>query len=145
MKTQTHLTTLPTGSPPATDRRDNLNPAVANFLAARDLLQQREQELEGELADVRRLLNGEHHGTVPAESSPPPPAATSPRRSNTGLRQAVTELILKHGPLTKDQIVALLEAGKFPFFGKPKPALDPVLYSKKFQRNGKVFGLAVTP
>jgi hypothetical protein len=150
MKTQTHLTTLPAGSPPANDRRENLNPAVANFLAAREQLRLRAQELEAEMTDLRQLLNGGHDGAVPVQTAPPPmvlPPASSPtpRRSNAGLRQAVTDLILQHGPMTKDQIVALLVTNKFPFFGKPKPALDPVLYSKKFQRNGKTFGLVVNP
>ena len=150
MKTQTHLTTLPAGSPPANDRRENLNPAGANFLAAREQLRQRAQELEAEMADIRQLLNGGHDGAVPVQTAPPPTAPPpglappTPRRSNAGLRQAVTDLIMQHGPMTKDQIVALLVTNKFPFFGKPKPALDPVLYSKKFQRNGKMFGLAVT-
>ena len=150
MKTQTHLTTLPAGSPPANDRRENLNPAVANFLAAREQLRLRAQDLEAEIADLQQLLNGGHDGAVPVQTASPPmalPSASPPtlRRSNAGLRQAVTDLILQHGPMTKDQIVALLVTNKFPFFGKPKPALDPVLYSKKFQRNGKMFGLAVNP
>lgn len=154
MKTHAHLTTLPATASSAngSERQDNLNadPAVAGFLAARDRLRQREQELEAEIAGIRQLLNGTQDVPVrkmtlpplipPSQPEIPPPAATP--RSNAGLRQAVIELIQQHGPLTKDQIVEFLNAKKFPFFGKPKPALDPVLYSQKFQRNGKMFSLA---
>ncbi len=144
MKAHTHLTTLPSGALPGIERPENLNPAITNFLAAREQLQQRAQELAAEMSDIQQLLNGQSPEVLPVKSAPPPPPPNEPpRRSNSGLCQAVTELMLQHGALTKDQIVAHLLAKKFEFFGKPKPALDPVLYSKKFRRDGKLFGLAV--
>jgi len=48
---------------------------------------------------------------------------------------------LASGPLTKDELVSGLKARNFPFFGSPKTALDPVLYEKKFKREGKLFRL----
>jgi hypothetical protein len=156
MKTQAMLTTLPASAPSAhgSPRQENLNndPAVTGFLAARDRLRQREQELEAELAGIHRILAGKVDDIptltpVPAPSVPPQapetPAPKEPKRTNVGLRQAVIELITKHGPLTKQQIVEFLTDQKFPFFGKPRPALDPVLYSKKFAREGKLFRLVV--
>lgn len=157
MKSHTHLTTLPAGAPFATasPRQDNLNtdPAIVGFLAARERLEKREQELEGELASIRQILNGDTASVVlpaptpPAQDLPNSPTISPPpssRRSNTGLRQAVIDILKLHGPLTKDQILEMLHAKNFQFFGKPKPALDPILYSKKFLRNGKSFCLAVS-
>ena len=139
---------LPAGAPPAPRRQEPTqpDPAIAGFLAARERLQQREQELAAEIAEIRRLLSGALDAPPESPVMPPPPVPPSPtpvrpRRANSGLRQAVTDLIQKHGPLTKDQLVDLLTQQNFPFFGKPKPALDPVLYSKKFVRNGKLFSL----
>ena len=145
-KLQTQLTTLPAGAAPANGDQCPLadrSPAVAGFLTARTALQQRQRDLENELADIRKMLNGECHLPVPAKVAAPPASASPPRRrANVGLTKAVVAL-LNHGPLTKDQIVEKLKAQNFAFFGQPKPALDPVLYSKKFQREGKLFGLAV--
>jgi len=158
MKTHAHLTTLPAGASSANglDRQDTPTPdqAIAGFLAARDRLRQREQELEAEIVGIRLLLSGDESSLVlpiPVPPTPIPPSAPAralpadPSHSNKGLRQAVIDLVRQRGPLTKDQIVEQLLAQNFQFFGKPKPALDPVLYSSKFQRNGKVFGLAVNP
>jgi len=164
MKTQANLITLPAGAPSTNglERQVNLNPdsAISSFLAARDRLRQRERELEAEISSIRQLLRGETDGletpmavplTPPPPPPPPPPPVpnvpppAAPRHSNAGLRQAVTDLLKQKGALTKDQIVELLTAQNFQFFGKPKPALDPVLYGKKFQRNGKLFELAANP
>lgn len=151
MKPQTHLTTFPAGAsaPNGTNQFQSLNddPAIAGFLAARETLQQRRQELEVELVHIQKLLEGETNlpgnpvGPPPI-SAPAQPSSPLPRHSNAGLRQAVIGL-LTHGPLTKDQIIARLRDQKFEFFGQPKPALDAVLYTKKFRREGKLFGLAV--
>ncbi len=145
-KPQTQLTTLPAGAAAANGDHRSLadrSPAVAGFLTARAALQQRQRDLESELADIQKMLNGEGHLPVPTEAVASPASASPPRRrSNVGLTKAVIAL-LTHGPLTKDQIVEKLKAQNFAFFGQPKPALDPVLYSKKFQREGKLFGLAV--
>lgn len=152
---QTNLTTLPAGAN-GVDQQDKSNhdPAVAGFLTARALLQQRMQELETEIDTIRKLLNGGQNHEASTQALPPAPAAPAqssvasemaPRQSNAGLTQAVVNLITQHGPQTKDQIVELLIAQNFQFFGKPKPALDPVLYGKKFQRHGKLFGLAANP
>lgn len=148
MKPRTNLTTLtavvlPTnGHDPFQSNHDN--PAIAGFLAARESLEQRRRELEAELAHIQRLFLGENNDPVPLKTitpqpvSPPPPAAG---RSNRGLGQAVAD-VLAAGPLTKEQIIERLLARKFEFFGKPKPALDAVLYSKKIRREGKLFSLA---
>lgn len=150
MKSQTHLTTLPTGAlaPHGHNPLQSFNdhPAVAGFLAARQSLQQRQKELEAELQQVRKLLGDEPAADLNTNSPAAMPPVTRPpltpqRRSNAGLRQALITL-LANGPLTKDQIVEQLLARKFEFFGKPKPALDCVLYTKRFRREGKLFGLA---
>lgn len=147
MKSQTHLTTLPTGAlaPNGHNQPQSFNdhPAIAGFLAARQSLQQRQKELEAELEQVRKLLGGEPAADLKTISPPamPPAPSTPQRRSNAGLRQALLAL-LATGPLTKDQIVERLLAQKFEFFGKPKTGLDAVLYTKKFRREGKLFGLA---
>ena len=146
-KPQTQLTTLPAGASPVNGDAGPLvdrSPAVAGFLTARVALQQRQRDLENELAEIKKMLNGDCHLLVPAKAAAPPTSSPPRRRSNTGLTKAVVAL-LTHGPLTKDQIVEKLKAQNFPFFGQPKPALDPVLYSKKFLRQGKLFGLAVAP
>ena len=150
MQPRTNLTTLTAAALP-TNGHDRFqpnhdHPAVAGFLAARESLEQRRRELEAELAHIQNLLLGETNGPVPVKTlipmpAPPPPPATV--RSNRGLGQAVAE-VLAQGPLTKEQIIERLLARKFTFFGKPKPALDAVLYSKKIRREGKLFGL-VTP
>lgn len=158
MKTQAQLTTFPINAPSTSgmERRDKSNPdpAIAGFLAAREQLRRREQELEAEIGEIRQLLRGDPHNpakpTVVAPTpvpptAPAPPAVAAPRRPNAGLTQGVIDLITKHGPMTKDQLVDRLTAQNFPFFGKPKSALDTVLYGKKFQHNGKVFGLAAAP
>jgi hypothetical protein len=154
MKPQTHLTTLSANSLPANGHAQqptlNDDPAVASILAARNALLQRGKELDAERAHIQRLLDGEQTDVLPATSVSPtlpsaaPPSPVQPRRSNAGLRQAVTAL-LADGPLTKDQLVEKLLAQKFEFYGMPKPALDPVLYSKKFRREGRLFSLAANP
>jgi hypothetical protein len=158
MKTQAQLTTFPINAPSTSgpERRDKSNPdpAIAGFLAAREQLRRREQELEAEIGEIRQLLGEDTYNppkpTVVTPTRLPSatqatPAIAAPRRPNTGLTQAVMDLITKHGPMTKDQLVDRLTGQNFPFFGKPKSALDTVLYGKKFQRNGKIFVLAVTP
>ena len=144
-KPQAQLTTLPAGASPTNGDHGPLadrSPAVAGFLTARAALQQRQRDLENELTDIQKMLNGEGLLLVPAKVAAPAVSPPPRRRANVGLTKAVVAL-LAHGPLTKDQIVEKLLAHKFQFFGQPKPALDPVLYSKKFQREGKLFGLAV--
>jgi len=145
MKPRTNLTTLTAAALP-TNGHDQLplnpdSPAVASFLAARELLEQRKQELEAELIQIKRLLFVDNNGFVPVKLiTPPPTPSSATRRSNAGLGKAVAEVLAK-GPLTKEQIIEQLLARKFEFFGKPKPALDAVLYSKKIRREGKLFGL----
>lgn len=146
-KPQTQLTTLPAGTPPANGDARHLtggSPTVANFLAARASLQQRQQDLENELADIQKLLKGECHLPLPMKAALPPVPISPRRRHNVGLTRTVATL-LADGPLTKDQIVEQLLARNFEFFGNPKTALDPVLYGKKFQRDGGLFRLAVAP
>jgi len=144
-KPQTQLTTLPAGMPPANGDPQPLaggSPAAANFLAAHAALQQRQKDLENELADIQKMLKGECHLPSPVKAVVPPVPAPARRRHNVGLTRTVATL-LAEGPLTKDQIVEQLLARNFEFFGNPKTALDPVLYGNKFQREGGLFRLAV--
>lgn len=144
-RSQTQLTTLAAGIIPTNGHGRlsmDANPAVASFLAARMALEQHQRELENELADIQRILNGEIQVPVSTVAVPTPVQTSPPRRSNNGLTKAVSSL-LANAALTKDQIVEKLKEQNFEFFGKPKSALDPVLYGKKFARDGKLFRLAV--
>jgi len=108
-------------------------------------LEQRQSQLEQELADIQSVLRGEARPPARAKITAPAVLAPTPRaHPNRGLTKAVVAL-LANGPLTKDDIVSKLKAQNFPFFGSPKPALDPVLYGKKFKREGKLFRLAEAP
>ena len=125
------------------DRLPTDSPALASYVAARTALEQRQIQLEQELADIQTVLRGEANPPAPAKIPVPAvPLAARRSRPNRGLTKAVVS-VLANGPLTKDQIVSVLKAQNFPFFGSPKPALDPVLYGKKFKREGKLFRLGV--
>lgn len=148
MKSQNGLTTLPPGFTNNQNQPFQDDPAIAGFLAAREALQRRKLDMETELAHIQKLLDGQNITvkTVPPSTesmATPPVVLRAAQGSNRGLGQMVVNL-LRDGPLTKDQIVERLQAQKFEFFGKPKPALDAVLYTKKFRRQGKLFELAIT-
>ncbi len=129
----TNLNTLASGDRPSPES------LVAQFFGLRDRLVERQQTLEVELGQIRSALQdirGDH--PVPVLAIEPP---VRTRRPRTGLGAAVCAA-LGEGPLTKEQILEKLESKGVVLPGNPRVAINTVIYSKRFQRDGKLFCLA---
>ena len=122
------------------------NPAaspVIQFLEARDKLMARRQALERELTEIKAALEP----SALASEVVNPTAEYAPlanRASRTVLTSALTA-ILKDGPHTKKQIIERLRVDGLLAGDSPRIALDPIIYSKRFRRVGKLFSLAEAP
>ena len=111
---------------------------VAQFISSRERLRQREQLLQAELAQIRSALKGLPAPLSPSAAPVPPPPKPSQR---TGLDTAVA-VVLAFGPLTKEQILEKLRAQAFPLPENPHIALNGVIYTRRFRRDGKLFSVA---
>jgi hypothetical protein len=131
----------------------NGNGLLAQFLACRSELQQKRQQLAEEITTIDRLLDGSMFDQPGAlfTSAPVVPKLLQPPRSarlttnKMSLRQAVTEVLAKRGPLTKPEILTGVQKIGYVFGTKtPAASLDTLLYThkKEFkQRAGKTFAV----
>jgi len=110
---------------------------VAQFLSSREQLRQREQWLQAELAQIRSALKDLPPCPLPRVLPSPPPKP----RQHTGLGAAVA-VVLSFGPLTKEQILEKLREQAFPLPENPRIALDTVIYTTRFRRDGDLFSVA---
>jgi hypothetical protein len=114
---------------------------LEDYRHARDCLRNYIRDLEQELATAKAALDGEPT-PVAVNNAPPPPCRHGKKYPYGSLTRGVADL-LQDGPKTKRQIVEGLRLARFEYFGKdPLVLVDSVLYTKRFQRNGKLFSLA---
>lgn len=126
------------------NRSDPAGPsAVAQFVAAKELLLRRRQELEQELIAIATALEPTNlPGTETAQRRIVPPPKT--KRSRGELTTTMVEL-LRGGPLDKAEIIRRLRERMPSLNSGARRAADSVLYGKRFRREGGLFSLAQTP
>ncbi|HYG35215.1 MAG TPA: hypothetical protein VEC99_10545 [Clostridia bacterium] len=112
---------------------------VAQFVAARDGLLHRWQELKRELAEIKAALEPVTPNLGLCKEDMP--VKRGPGRSRSKLTPIITKL-LKDGPLTKAELIEKLRQQGVELADKPRKTVDPVLYNGHFRRNGKLFVLA---